>query len=126
MFVELEKMLSKRGGDIIRCQMKKKLYLIVLSALVMVMLVLTSCSGVEKSGDNVLTEAGVVEFVNLDGGFYGIINPRGQKYEPINLSKEFQEPGLLVTVDAKILTDVTTHQWGTPIEIIYITKVAVG
>ncbi len=109
--------------------MKKKLHLMVLFVLVMAIVTLAGCTGAStsKGNDNVISEGAVVQFVNLEGGFYGLITHWGNKYEPINLSKEFQEDGLLVNVDARIRTDVAnTHMWGTPIEIINISKIGAG
>ena len=109
--------------------MKKILYAAMFSILVFGIFGLAGCAGAGKDGDSVtvVSEGAIIKLVNLDGGFYGIMDHWGKKYEPINLSKEFQEDGLLVNIDAEIRNDVTTtHMWGTPVEIIQISKVASG
>lgn len=76
----------------------------------------------KKQGNTVL-KRGTVRFIDLEGGFYGIIGDDGKKYDPINLSREFQIDGLPVHFEAKVRDDVATiRMWGTPIEILKIEK----
>ena len=61
---------------------------------------------------------GTVRFIELEGGFYGIITPEGDNYLPLNLPKEFQVDGLQVTFSAREERDVSTiAMWGTPVRI---------
>lgn len=69
-----------------------------------------------------IIDEGVVTYINLEGGFYGIKSTRGN-YDPINLPKEFMQNGLKVKFSARILYDMASiHMWGTLIEIIQIEK----
>ncbi len=78
----------------------------------------------EKQSVDIIEEKGVVRFIDLEGGFYGIVSDGDQSYYPINLDPEFQEDGLRVWFEAKIRKDIATiHMWGTPIEIIKIEKI---
>ena len=68
-----------------------------------------------------ITDSGTVTYVDLEGGFYGIVADDGTRYLPQNLPEEFAQDGLEVSFTAKVLEDVATiQQWGTPIEIIEI------
>ncbi len=65
-----------------------------------------------------ISASGTVRFVELEGGFFGIITPAGDNYMPLNLPREFQVDGLQVTFTAREEQDVTTTaMWGTPIHI---------
>ncbi|MCX8094738.1 MAG: hypothetical protein N3D74_00905 [Caldisericia bacterium] len=64
---------------------------------------------------------GTIKYIDLEGGFYGIVGDNGKNYLPINLSQEFKINGLRVKFEGKIRNDVMTiYMWGTPIEIIKI------
>jgi inhibitor of cysteine peptidase len=63
-------------------------------------------------------KAGTVTYQDLEGGFYGIVGDDGQKYDPLNLEAKFRKDGLRVAFDATVARDVvTTHMWGTPVNI---------
>ncbi|HDO19118.1 MAG TPA: PEGA domain-containing protein, partial [Thermoplasmatales archaeon] len=73
--------------------------------------VFTVCNGV-------IEDRGTVKYVDLEGGFYGIISSSGKKYFPLNLPEEFYQDGLRVIFRAEILKDYSgIYMWGTPIEI---------
>jgi hypothetical protein len=70
---------------------------------------------------NVIQMKGTVIYVDLEGGFYGIIGDDGNKYLPINLPQEYKISGLKIYFKARIRSDIaTTAMWGTPIEILEI------
>ena len=72
---------------------------------------------------DIISETGTVKYIDLEGGFYGIIGDDGKQYDPINLSQEFQKDNLKVSFDAKICEDmVSIHMWGKLIEIVRIEK----
>ncbi|MDY6965560.1 MAG: hypothetical protein SVM80_06250 [Halobacteriota archaeon] len=59
-----------------------------------------------------------IKFIDLEGGFYGVIGDNGEQYDPIYLPVEFQVDGLQVRFEARIRDDlISTHMWGTPIEL---------
>ncbi len=70
-----------------------------------------------------LTLEGTVKYINLEGGFYGIIADNGGKYLPLNLDDAFRKDGLRVRFEATPLTDVATiYMWGTPVKLTSIPK----
>ena len=61
---------------------------------------------------------GMVRYVELEGGFYGIITDSGEHYEPLNLPGEFRVDSLGVYFEGKILHGIgTCHMWGKPIRL---------
>jgi serpin B len=93
--------------------------------LILTILVLTpaiaGCSG--SAPEDVVSETGTVVFVDLEGGFFGIMGDTGVKYEVTNLSPEFQKDGLRVIFTAKRRGDlVGIHQWGVIVELVKIKK----
>lgn len=62
--------------------------------------------------------AGTVQFIDLEGGFYGIVADDGTQYLPLNLPAEFSEDGLAIEFTGYLREDVATiQQWGTPLEL---------
>jgi hypothetical protein len=64
---------------------------------------------------------GTVTHVDIEGGFFGItVDTKGQggtiRYYPLDLDKEFQVDGLMISFSGEEQPDVvTTSQWGTPL-----------
>ncbi|KMQ50750.1 hypothetical protein CHISP_2273 [Chitinispirillum alkaliphilum] len=84
--------------------MKKTTLFLILC--VFTFLPLTSC----ESSENI---KGVVTYIELEGGFYGIITPDGEKYRPLNLPEEFKKDGLEVEFRGEIQDDaIGIHMWG--------------
>jgi len=72
---------------------------------------------------DIISETGTVKYIDLEGGFFGIIGDSGKNYDPINLSEEFKKNNVRVSFDAKILENMASiHMWGTLIEIVRIEK----
>jgi len=97
---------------------KKISYVIILLLLITILW----CGCTEE--ETVITDVtGTIRYLDLEGGFYGIISDDGDKYDPINLMDELEIDGLKVKFSAKILKDqASTHMWGTMIEITEIEK----
>ena len=73
--------------------------------------------------EDIVSGVGVVTYVDLEGGFYGIVVGDSTRYNPLNLDAAFQEDGLRVRFRGVLQTDVmTTQMWGTPLEILEITR----
>lgn len=65
-----------------------------------------------------ISKNGTVTFVDLEGGFYGVVTDDEEQYLPTDLATEYQQDGLRVKFTADIMSDTATaQQWGTPIEI---------
>ncbi len=69
----------------------------------------------------VITFKGEMVFIDLEGGFFGIVDEGGNRYDPVNLPPELAVDGLPVTVRGQPLPEaVGFHMWGTRIRIISI------
>jgi len=67
---------------------------------------------------------GTVTYIDLEGGFYGIVAKEGTKYYPLNLGENMKTDGLKVRFLAETKDDImTVQQWGIPIEIINIKEI---
>ncbi|GAI95947.1 unnamed protein product, partial [marine sediment metagenome] len=87
----------------------------------LVILLFIGCEMSQKQ--DIVSERGTVKYIDLDGGFYGIISDSSKNYDPINLSQEFQKNNLRVSFKAIICEDmVGIHMWGTIVEIVRIEK----
>ena len=84
---------------------------------------LSRASGKEKEPERVKA-TGIVTFVGLEGGFWGIKGDDGKKYDPgESLPKEFRKDGLKVRFEATVEKGVASfHMWGTIIKIQKIEK----
>jgi len=71
-------------------------------------------------------QRGRVQFLNLEGGFYGIITDSGQKILPMNMAKEFAQNGAIVRIKGKVKNVMTIQQWGTPFTITEIELIKPG
>ena len=74
------------------------------------------------NGNGNLTLNCTVRYIELEGGFYGLICG-DEKYYPINLPEEYRQDGVRVSVVARIANVTTFAMWGTPVEILEIRKV---
>jgi len=73
--------------------------------------------------EDIVTGNGTITYVNLEGGFYGIIADGGIQYDPANLDVSFAQDSLRVSFAGKIRTDIAnTHQWGTVLELTKLEK----
>ena len=71
-----------------------------------------------------LENTGTVKYIELNGGFYGIVCDNGKKLDPLNLKDEFKKDGLRVKLVYSAKKDKTgSHQWGETVEIISIRKI---
>lgn len=71
-------------------------------------------------------QRGRVQFLNLEGGFYGIITDSGKKILPMNMKKEFAQNGAIVRIKGKVKNVMTIQQWGTPFTITEIELITPG
>jgi len=71
--------------------------------------------------DKSLTFQGEVVLVEIEGGFYGIVDQNGQKYLPSNLPDVLKQNGLKVRGTAQLKSGkLGFKQWGKMIDIIEI------
>jgi len=108
--------------------MHKNLFLI--TTLLIIFALVLSCSKHEISNnvnlqydENLVSAQGTIEYIQLEGGFFGIIADNGDKYRPLNLPEDFQKDGVRVRFEGKINTDIMgVYMWGKVIEIKNIRK----
>lgn len=75
-------------------------------------------SGIMANNDETISFTGTVTFLEIEGGFYGIVSDDGEKYKPEVLDKEYQKRDLKVQVKAeKKSNSFGIFQWGTIIKI---------
>ena len=96
----------------------------------LVVLILSGCNKLKRI-DNIESiinpslpgQTGIIKYMDLEGGFYGIVADDGEDYNPLNLPQEFKTDGLRVKFSGKIRDDVYTVQmWGRVIELESINK----
>ena len=62
----------------------------------------------------IVMRQGTVRYINLEGGFWGIINDDGSHLLPQNLAKELRKDGLRLSYKAQEIKGMMTiQQWGT-------------
>ncbi|WP_153015940.1 hypothetical protein [Methanofollis ethanolicus] len=69
-----------------------------------------------------ITGTGTVTYIDLEGGFYGIVADDGMRYLPMDLDPAFEQDNLSVTFTVEKVDVVTIQQWGTPVKVISIEK----
>ena len=61
---------------------------------------------------------GTVKYLELEGGFWGIIGEDGTEYRPVDMPAELQEQEL--DVEATLLQveeEMSMHMWGEPVKV---------
>jgi hypothetical protein len=63
--------------------------------------------------------SGTATFIDLNGGFWGIISDDGQRYRPVDgLPVAFQQEGLALRVKAKPVSGFSIFMWGKDIALL--------
>lgn len=66
---------------------------------------------------------GTVRYLDFEGGFYGLVADNGEKYDPVNLPKEYKQDGLRVKFQVKEKKGmVGFHMWGKIVEVVEIER----
>lgn len=66
---------------------------------------------------------GTVRYIDLEGGFYGLVADNGQRYDPINLPRKYAIDGLRIRFQVKEKKKMSGfHMWGKIVEIIKIER----
>lgn len=92
-------------------------------SLLVIVIILSGLSGCLFKDKDIVEGNGTITYINLEGGFYGIMADDGEHYVPINLPPEFKVDGLRVKFKGKIRDDlVSIYMCGTLLELIYIKK----
>lgn len=86
-------------------------------ALLVAAIAVAGCLASSADADPVSAN-GTVTYVDLEGGFYGIVADGGDRFLPVNLPGHLAADGLRVRFTGTIETDIVTiQQWGTPLQI---------
>ena len=83
--------------------MKIKFYFIVF-----LILFLFGCN----EDNETVSASGMISYINIEGGFYGIITDAGDNFLPENLTSDFRKDRLRVLFEGIITDRPTTVQWG--------------
>lgn len=96
----------------------------ILGLLTAVVLVAAACtSGNNTSRNGMIEGTGTVQYVDLEGGFYGLVADDGTRYDPSVLPEAFQEDGLRVSFRLEPREDVlTTRMWGQVVRLVEIER----
>ncbi len=63
--------------------------------------------------------SGTVTYQNLETGFWGIVDVKGNKYLPINMPEQLKIDGAKVRCTVRKIDDVVSMaMWGTPVKVI--------
>jgi hypothetical protein len=81
-------------------------------------------NGAPQFTRNVSSVEGTVQYIPIEGGFYGIVTDGGEKFLPLAMDASLKQNGLRVRFSGKAADGyVTFYQWGTLVEISSIEKV---
>ena len=61
----------------------------------------------------------MLTYKNIGTGFWGIEDPKGQQWLPVNLPKSMEKEGKRVTLRVRELDGESMFMWGQMVEIIF-------
>lgn len=74
--------------------------------------------------DSIRSGFGTIQYVNLEGGFYGLIDrDAGTRYAPGAIPDSLRIDGLRVEYEVRVRDVMTIQMWGTPVEILHLEQV---
>lgn len=89
----------------------------------LIILLLGGCDILMNDSPGIEYAEGTVYYIDLEGGFYGIITKDERHFDPHNLPSEFRVDSLDISFLYKTSQEqVDFHMWGTLIEIVDINK----
>jgi len=104
---------------------KRSILFFALMSILVVSFLFAGC--MPGNSPNQFTTTGTVTYIDLEGGFYGIIGDNQENYDPINLPDKFQKEGLKVRFTAIYRDDLANfHMWGRIIEILQIEEININ
>ncbi|WP_022835681.1 hypothetical protein [Salisaeta longa] len=75
--------------------------------------------------EDAISATATVRYIDLEGGFYGLVTQDSVRYQPVALDEAFRQDGLTVRFRAVPRNVMTAQMWGTPIEIIEIERLKI-
>ena len=92
-------------------------------AIALALSILAAPATAQEAGD-VVTGTGTIEFIEVEGGFYGLIADDGTHYFPQNLSENFQINGTRVRFELTVAEQQDSfYMWGIQVHIDFIQPV---
>jgi len=87
-------------------------------------LALAAGMALSRGGEDMISGIGMVRYVPISGGFYGIEADDGRQYLPLDLDAAFKVDGLRVRFTVRPEPDmVTIYMWGTPAYVVAVEAV---
>ncbi len=79
----------------------------------------TAPQGASENEMGTTSGTGTIRYLDLEGGFYGIVADNGQRYDPGKLEAAFEKDGLRVRFVLRERTDVVSFRmWGRIVEVV--------
>lgn len=70
---------------------------------------------------------GTLQFINLEGGFYGFIGDKGERLLPLNLDVKYRQHGAVLNIYGFVDNDIMTiQQWGKPFRVLKVEVIEEG
>ena len=89
--------------------------------------IVAGCSPTHQAGsssDPPGTMTGTVRFINLEGGFFGIIADDERQFDPVNLPEDYRQDGLRIKFTGQPDPNAASiHMWGILIRLDTINKI---
>jgi hypothetical protein len=79
-----------------------------------------TAGGPEDRGERIVHLIAEVRWIELEGGFYGLVSSEGERYLPLELPEAFRRDGLKVEVRGRVEKVVSFRMWGTALRILEI------
>ncbi len=68
-----------------------------------------------------------VKYINLEGGFFGLVSEKGAKLLPMNLPKQYRVNGTILRIKGEPIKNIMTiQQWGQPFKVIDVELIKMG
>lgn len=102
-----------------------------LASLLLIGLLMAGCRSTQDTDDapapaDIISDTGTVRYVDLEGGFYGLVADDSTRYLPDSLDAAFRQDGLRVRFRAELREDVVTMQmWGRPIHVLDLARLEI-
>jgi len=87
------------------------------------MIAIMACSSgaplLQSEEKGLIRGTGMIRYMELEGGFYGLIADTGQRYDVFDLAESFQQDSLRVRFGVRIRRGVMSiRMWGQPAEVV--------
>jgi inhibitor of cysteine peptidase len=100
---------------------KGKKALLILAPIISICVLVITVNAYLVIDNRAINTTGTIVYLDLEGGFYGIIGDDDNHYDPTNLPTDFEIDGLRVAFSALRRDDLGSfHMWGIIIQIINI------